>query len=66
MGLLIKRGYFLSLGGHPVTLHLAFGIRHLSAASLVLQTETQAPSALLPSTACGIWGRTCLVHLPNH
>lgn len=39
MGLLIKRGYFLSLGGHPVTLHLAFGIRHLSAASLVLQTD---------------------------
>lgn len=59
-----KEGIF-SLSWWPPC-NVAFGIRQLSAASLVLQTETQAPSALLPNTACGIWGRTCLVHLPNH
>lgn len=40
MGLLIKRGYFVSWWP---PCNVAFGIRQLSTASLVLQTEAQDP-----------------------
>lgn len=40
MGLLIKKGYFLSWWP---PCNVAFGIRQLSAALLLLQTEAQDP-----------------------
>ena len=45
MGLLIKRGYFLSWWP---PCNVTFGIRQLSAASLALQMEAQDPLGSIP------------------